>query len=107
MNLLNNMILGFGLDGAYEWVKTQGAYALGIIIIGLVIFCVAKRAWGLPSYDCDCRWTWILPDSGTRNSKKSRIILRWNVRDVINIRRRSCRWKRNQNLLSYIHLEVI
>ncbi|MCT4572918.1 TcpD family membrane protein, partial [Bacillus thuringiensis] len=40
------MILGFGLDGAYDWVKTQGKYALGIIIIGLVIFCIAKRAWG-------------------------------------------------------------
>ena len=46
MNLLNNMILGFGLDGVYDWVKTQGKYALGIIIIGLVIFCIAKRAWG-------------------------------------------------------------
>ncbi|HDR6289248.1 TPA: hypothetical protein QCU33_005380 [Bacillus cereus] len=46
MNLLNNMILGFGLEGAYEWVKAQGAILLGIIIIGLVIYCVLKRAWG-------------------------------------------------------------
>lgn len=44
--LLDGMMLGFGLQGAYEWVKEQGAILLGIIILGLVIWCVAKRAWG-------------------------------------------------------------
>ncbi|MEE6146267.1 TcpD family membrane protein [Bacillus cereus] len=43
---LNHFILGIGLEGAVEMLKTQGTYALygAFIVVGLII--AAKRAWG-------------------------------------------------------------
>ncbi|PKJ52239.1 TcpD family membrane protein [Bacillus sp. SN10] len=46
MFTLNHLILGIGLEGVVEMLKTQGTYALYGAFIVIILIVAAKRAWG-------------------------------------------------------------
>ncbi|WIY59030.1 TcpD family membrane protein [Bacillus arachidis] len=47
LEMMNSLVLGIGLEGVLETVKTQGTYALYCAFIIVALILAAKRAWGL------------------------------------------------------------
>ncbi|OOR09859.1 hypothetical protein BW897_25545 [Bacillus cereus] len=43
---INHFVLGIGLEGFFEMMKTQGTYALYCAFILVILIVAAKRAWG-------------------------------------------------------------
>lgn len=41
----NFLLFEVGLEGLYEWIKTQAEIILFIILIGLLVVTIVKRAW--------------------------------------------------------------
>lgn len=43
---IDHFVLGIGLEGFFEMMKTQGTYALYCAFIIVILIVAAKRAWG-------------------------------------------------------------